>query len=132
MAKRAPCSKAELEIARIVWDLNAATVRQVLESLPAKRQPDYKTVQTYLRRLEVKGYLRSRRDGRTSVYTPRVRPAQVIRETVGDLVDRLFGGEALPLVEQLISDRKLSHQDLEKLRQLIDESAVSDHESRQR
>ncbi len=124
MAKRAACSKAELEIARIVWDLNGATVRQVLESLPAQRRLDYKTVQTYLRRLEVKGYLQSRRDGKTSVYTPRVRPAQVIRETVGDLVDRLFGGEAMPLVEQLISDRKLSQDDLEKLRQLIDDSEV--------
>jgi BlaI family transcriptional regulator, penicillinase repressor len=122
MAKRAACSKAELEVARIVWDLKGATVRQVLESLPADRRLDYKTVQTYLRRLEAKGYLQARRDGKTSVFTPRVRPAQVIRETIGDLVDRLFGGEALPLVEHLITDRRLSDDDIQKLRQLIDHS----------
>jgi predicted transcriptional regulator len=122
MAKRPACSKAELEIARVVWDLNGATVRQVLEALPAERTLDYKTVQTYLRRLETKGYLQSRRDGKTSVFTARVRPAQVIRETIADMVDRLFGGEALPLVEHLISNRQLSGSDIEKLRQLIDDS----------
>lgn len=127
MAKRAACSKAELEVARIVWDLKGATVRQVLEALPAERALDYKTVQTYLRRLEAKGYLQTRRDGKTSVYTARVRPAQVIRETITDLVDRLFGGEALPLVEHLIVDRHLSDSDIEKLRTLIDESEGRNH-----
>jgi predicted transcriptional regulator len=127
MAKRAAASKAELEIARIVWDLKGATVRQVLEALPAERALDYKTVQTYLRRLEAKGYLQSRLDGKSSIYTARVRPAQVIRETIGDLVDRLFGGEALPLVEHLIADRQLSTNDIEKLRALIDESEGPRH-----
>jgi BlaI family transcriptional regulator, penicillinase repressor len=130
MARRAACSKAELEVARIVWELKRATVRQVLDSLPEQRELDYKTVQTYLRRLEAKGYLQSRRAGRTSVYTPRVRPAQVIRETVSDLVDRLFGGEALPLVEHLISDHRLSGQDIKRLRELILHSEAG-HGSRQ-
>jgi BlaI family penicillinase repressor len=122
MAKRATASKAELEIARIVWELGGATVRQVLQALPEDRRLDYKTVQTYLRRLEAKGYLNSKRDGRTSVFRARVRPAQVIRETVTDLVDRLFDGEALPLVEHLISDHKLTSDDIDKLRQLIDDA----------
>jgi predicted transcriptional regulator len=135
MAKRAACSKAELEVARIVWDLQGApnlkgvTVRQVLETLPAERALDYKTVQTYLRRLEAKGYLQSRLDGKTSVYTARVRPAQVIRETITDLIDRLFGGEALPLVEHLIADRQLSAGDIDKLRTLIDDSEGRNHAS---
>ncbi|MEX2111990.1 MAG: BlaI/MecI/CopY family transcriptional regulator [Pirellulales bacterium] len=125
MAKRATASRAELEMARIVWELGGATVRQVLEALPAERRLDYKTVQTYLRRLEAKGYLTSKRDGRTSVFRPRVRPAQVIRETVTDLVDRLFDGEALPLVEHLITDRKLTSDEIDKLRQLIDDAEES-------
>ena len=96
MAKRAACSKAELEIARVVWDLGTPTVRQVLEALPSDRRLDYKTVQTYLRRLEAKGYLESHRDGRAAArLRPRVRPAQVIRETLEDLLNRLFGGRSL-------------------------------------
>ena len=121
MAPRPACSKAELEIARLVWELKGATVRQVLDALPADRQLDYTTVQTYLRRLEAKGYLQVRRDGRASVYKPKIRPAQVIRETVTDLVDRLFGGEALPLVEHLIAERKFTGDEIDKLRAIIDE-----------
>ncbi len=122
MTSRAACSKAELEIARLVWDLGEATVRQVLESLPADRQLDYKTVQTYLRRLEAKGYLESRRDGKTSVYKALVRPGQVIRETVSDLLGRLFGGSALPLVEHLITDHRLTPEEIQRLRHLIDQA----------
>ncbi|REK18219.1 MAG: BlaI/MecI/CopY family transcriptional regulator [Planctomycetota bacterium] len=130
MAKRPACSKAELEIARLVWDLEGATVRQVLDALPGGRDLDYKTVQTYLRRLETKGYLKSRQDGRTRVYTPRVRPTQVISETVGDLVDRLFGGEALPLVEHLISAQRLSQEEIQRLRELIDDWEAKRHGNR--
>ena len=60
--ERPPLSKAELEVARVVWRLGGGTVREVLESLPDRRQAEveYKTVQTYLRRLEAKGYLKGR------------------------------------------------------------------------
>jgi predicted transcriptional regulator len=121
MAKRPALSKAEMEVAHIVWTLQGATVRQVLEALPASRQVDYKTVQTYLRRLEAKGYLSSQRDGRSLVYTASVRPKLVIRDTVRDFVGRLFGGDALPLVEHLIREEGLSQDEIGKLRHLLDE-----------
>src|SRR3954451_9381413 len=92
MSKRPVPAKSELEVARIVWERGGATVRQVLEALPEGRQLDFKTVQTYLRRLEAKGYLRTRREGRSKVYIPRVRPGQVISEVVDDLMNRLFDG----------------------------------------
>lgn len=120
MGDRPGISKGELEVARILWDLKSATVRQVHEALPADREMDFATVQTYLRRLETKGYLKGRMDGRTRVYSPRVQPRTVIRETINDLVDRLFGGEPLPLVRHLIEDRGISADDLEQLKQLID------------
>ena len=118
-----------MEIAHIVWQLGGATVRAVLEALPPKRSIDYKTVQTYLRRLEAKGYLTSKRDGRSLVYKASVKPRQVIRETVGDFVNRLFGGESLPLVEHLIRERGLTGEDIGKLRRLLDELEAEDDAS---
>lgn len=120
MRSRQPLSKAEMEIARIVWDSGGATVRQVLEALPAEREVDYKTVQTYLRRLEAKGYLKAARHGRSSLYQPAVEPGKVVRETVRDFVNRLFGGQALPLVLHLIEDKGLRREEMEQLRSLID------------
>ena len=120
MPPRPGLSKAELEIARIVWELKSAGVRQIFEALPAGRDIDFTTVQTYLRRLEEKGYLNSRLDGRNRVYSPKVRRQTVIRETVGEMVDLLFGGETLPLMKHLVEERRFSPDDIDQLRQLLD------------
>lgn len=119
MGDRPGLSKGELEVARILWQLKQATVRQVHEAFPPDREIDFATVQTYLRRLEAKGYVKGRLEGRTRIYTPRVQPRTVIRETINDFVDRLFGGEALPLVRHLIEERGISPEELTELRQLI-------------
>src|SRR6476661_806395 len=120
MSERPALSKGEMEVARVLWDLGSATVRQVHEAFPAERQIDFTTVQTYLRRLETKGYVRAALDGRTRVYSPRVKSRTVIRETLDDLVERLFGGETLPLMRHLIEDRGISDADLAELRELLD------------
>ncbi len=121
MKDRPRLSRAETEVARIVWTQKTATVRDVLNALPAGRTVDYKTVQTYLRRLEAKGYLESKLDGRTLVYKAKVKPSQVIRETVTDFVDRLFNGNALPLVEHLIEEKSLSPDEIDRLKHMLDD-----------
>lgn len=120
MPPRPGLSRAEMEIARIVWELRDASVRQVFEALPAGRDIDFTTVQTYLRRLEEKGYLNARLEGRSRVYSPKVRPQTVIRETVGEMVDLLFGGDSLPLVKHLVEERNFSPDDIDQLRRLLD------------
>ena len=120
MSKRPAVAKSELEVAQLVWQLGQASVRQVLEAMPAERAVDFKTVQTYLRRLEAKGYLRSRREGRARVYSARVRPQKVIHEVVDGLLSRLFGGETLPLFQHLIENRGLSNAEIEQLREMLD------------
>jgi len=74
MAPRPGLSKAELEIARLVSGLKACSVRQVHDVLPAGRDVDFTTVQTYLKRLEQKGYLKVRLENHTRIYMPRVKP----------------------------------------------------------
>ncbi|MGC8639912.1 MAG: BlaI/MecI/CopY family transcriptional regulator [Isosphaeraceae bacterium] len=120
MAKRSVPAPSELEVARIVWELGSASVQQVLDALPAERSLDFKTVQTYLRRLAAKGYLRTRRDGRTLIYSPKVQPRRVIGQVVDDLMNRLFDGEVWPLLRHLIEDRGISENDVRQLRDLLD------------
>lgn len=119
MSKRPTLAKSELEVARIVWSLGKATVRQVCEALPEERRLGFKTVQTYLRRLEAKGYLRTHREGRSNVYTPCVRPSRVVRDVVEDFVKRLFDGETLPLFQHLIHDRGLTEEEIEQLEEIL-------------
>ena len=120
MSKRPAVAKSELEVAQLVWQLGQASVRQVLDALPAQRGLDFKTVQTYLRRLEAKGYLRSKREGRAKVYVARVQPKLVIREVIDGFIHRLFGGETIPLFQHLIEDRGLSDAEIGQLRAMLD------------
>jgi predicted transcriptional regulator len=121
-----------MEVARALWKLGEATVREVHETFPSRRKIDFSTVQTYLRRLETKGYVRAWLRGRTRVYSAKVKPATVIRETVDDLVERLFGGETLPLVRHLIEDRGIGPEELAQLRQWLDSLEEQSDDSPQR
>jgi predicted transcriptional regulator len=120
MTDRPELSKSELEVARVLWSLGSATVREVHAALAAERRIDFATVQTYLRRLEAKGYVHGRLVGRTRVYSPKIKPRTVIRETIDDLLDRLFAGEALPLMKHLVEERGLSDDDIAQLRSMLD------------
>ena len=119
--RRAALPKSELQIARIVWDLGEATVRQVLEALPDHRELDFWTVQTYLRRLASKGYLTKRREGRSNVYSPAVRPDSVVNEVLDDFIERLFDGETLPLFQHLLHFRGLSDSEIDQLQASLEE-----------
>jgi BlaI family penicillinase repressor len=112
-------SPAETEILRLVWDLNEATVQQIRNQLPSDRSLAYNTVQTLLCRLEQKGYLKHHLKGRAHVFSPLVRPQEVIRTTVRDFLGRLFGGDPKPLVQFLAEDGKIDEQDIKRLRELI-------------
>ncbi len=131
MPSRPALAKSELEIVRIVWKLGSATVREVLEQLPQNRNLDFKTVQTYLRRLESKGYLKTKKEGRSKVYLAKVRADRVVREVVDDFMERLFDGEAIPLLQHLINDRGLSDDEIRKLREMLNRLEGEQNDSRQ-
>jgi BlaI family transcriptional regulator, penicillinase repressor len=129
MAKRAKISRGEMDVARAVWEMGEATVGQVFELLAERKEIDYSTVQTYLRRLEAKGYLKTRRQGRHKIYRPRVGAGQVVRETVDDLVERLFGGEPLALWQHLIQDRGITAEETRELRRMLAQwEAANEHQ----
>lgn len=112
-------SPAETEILRLVWQLDEATVQQIRDRLPADRSLAYNTVQTLLSRLEQKGYLKHREEGRAHVFSPLVKPQEVIKTTVRDFLGRLFGGDPKPLVQFLAEDGKIDEEDIKRLRELI-------------
>lgn len=122
MANQRPqLAKSELELARIVWNLGEATVRQVHEALPKGRELDFWTVQTYLRRLKEKGYLKTRRVGQGNVYSAAVQPRRVIREIIDDFLERLFDGQVAPLFHQLIDTKGLTDDEIDALQERLDE-----------
>jgi len=116
--KRAAMSPAETEVLRLVWDSKEATVQQVYDALPVNRKVTYVTVATLLRRLEEKGYLKHRVRGKAFVYTPSAKKEEVIKRTIGDFVQRLFGGNPVPLMQHLALHSEISDEEIEKLKHL--------------
>ena len=120
MVIRPALSKGEMEVARVLWEIGPAAVRDIHEAVLKERECDFATVQTYLRRMEAKGYATSKLEGRVRIYAAKARPKTVIRDTVDDLVERLFGGETMPLVRHLIEERGIEAADIAELRKLVD------------
>lgn len=112
-------SPAETEILRLVWQLGRGTVQEVLDSLPSHRPSTYGTVQTLLRRLEKKGYVAHEARGKAHVFRPAVRREAVVQRSVGDFVDRLFGGDPVPLLLHLADRADLSADDVRRLRRIL-------------
>ncbi len=116
-------TEQELEIMKVVWELQTATVRDVYEALLRRRKIAYTTVMTMMNILEEKGYLKKRAEDKAHVYRPAQAKAKVIRAMVKEFVERVFNGSAEPLLVHLVKDRHLSPEELEKIARTIKESA---------
>ena len=122
MRKKTPTlTPQELEIMKVVWERDQATVRDVYEALLAQRKIAYTTVMTMMNVLEKKGHLRKKAEGRSFVYQPTRSRDQVVGGMVRDFVDRVFGGSAEPLLVHLVEDQHLTADELNALARRIKE-----------
>jgi BlaI family penicillinase repressor len=121
-AQMAGLGAAESEVLRIVWELEEATVQQIWEKLPPGRAIASATVQTMLRRLRGKGYVKSKVVGKAHVFSPAIKRERVIAKTVGDLVGRFFGGDAVPLLMHLAQSRQIDREDLKRMQEMLKEN----------
>jgi predicted transcriptional regulator len=111
----------ELEIMKVVWDRRSVTVRDVYEALLRRRRVAYTTVMTMMNILEEKGFLKKRAGDKAYVYQPALAKTKVMGAMLRDFVGRVFNGSAEPLLVQLVKERYLSPQDLEKVARAIQE-----------
>ena len=111
----------ELDIMKLVWEREEATVRDVYEALRARRRIAYTSVLTMMNVLERKGHLRKRAEGRSFVYQAARPRGQVVRAMVREFVQRVFNGAAEPLLVHLLEDRRLTPRELETLARRVRE-----------
>jgi BlaI family transcriptional regulator, penicillinase repressor len=120
--KSATLTEAELRIMNVLWEKRSATVHEVLESLPAKPSLAYNSVLTIVRILEKKGYVRHIKDRRAHVYTPQVAREDASRSEVRRLVSRFFGNSHEMLVLNILEDKGIDAEELDRMRQLLEGS----------
>ena len=118
--KLPPLSPGETVILALLWKRGRATVQELHELMPPGREVAYATVQTLLRRLEKKGYVRHEQDGRAHVFIPAVHKSEVLRRSVKEFLQRFYGGDPMPLMLHLAQTRQITAADIEKLRKIIE------------
>lgn len=110
---------AELELMLILWKLEEASVHDVLAALPKKKVMAYTTASTIIRILEKKGFVASRKEGKSHFYSPRISKKTYETRTLGHVMGKLFENTPVALVARLIDDHKLSAKEIAELKRLL-------------
>lgn len=111
----------QLRIMKILWASGEATVGAVHEELAREKDLAYTTIATMLRKMEARGLVKHRLEGRSFIYRPAVGEEAVSRGMADHLLDRLFEGSLSDMVHHLLSTREISREELKRLEKLIAE-----------
>jgi predicted transcriptional regulator len=122
VAEKGSASESELAVLKVLWEHGPGTVRAVQSALAAQVQRwAYTTVQTLLLRLEAKGHVRSEKGGPAHVFSAAVSREELVSRRLHDLADKLCGGTTSPLLLALVEGSRLTPEDVQRLRQLLDD-----------
>lgn len=109
----------ELDVMSILWRHGSATVNQVRDELDEELA--YTSVLSALQTLEEKGHVRHEAEGRAYRYFPTVGAEAAGHSALGRIREAIYQGSAEMMFAQLVSDRKLGREELERMRRLLEE-----------
>lgn len=118
--KEIKLTETELEFTMILWELGEGTVNDVLKKLPPSRELAYTSVATILRLLEQKKVLESRKEGRGHIFTPLISKEDYQRTAIDHVVKAVFENTPSALVLRLVASEKMSKDELERIKQILD------------
>lgn len=114
-------SETELALLRILWRRGAATIRDLTdERYPGGGHAHYATVQSLLDRLEAKGLVSRRREGRVNVFEALASRADLVRHRLRETAEHLCDGSLAPLLSHLVTDVELSEDEARALQRLVE------------
>jgi BlaI family transcriptional regulator, penicillinase repressor len=121
--KRSPAlTDAEARVMAVLWQMETATVGDVVGTMTRKQPVSYSTVQTILRILEDKGYVAHDKVARAFIYRPIVDERQARRRALRHLAGRLFDGSPSLLVMNVLDDEDMDPDELKRLKKLIEDA----------
>jgi BlaI family transcriptional regulator, penicillinase repressor len=123
---------AQGEIMEIIWELGEVSATGVKRVLAQTRPVARNTVRTLLERMEEKGWITHREDGRTFLYRA-ARPRHAsIGQKVREVIETVCGGSPEALVTALLDYRGLSRGELERIRQMLAKARATKGEKENR
>lgn len=119
-------SDRELDVMSVLWEKGSGTVREIKDEIVDDLA--YTTVLTVCQTLEEKGHVRHEEEGRAYRYYPTVEQEAAGQTALRKIVEKIFHGSSEMVLAQLVSERDLSSDELERMRKLLSES-LRDRES---
>jgi len=113
---------AELEILAVIWERETATVREVYEVMNQKKPTGYTTVLKLLQLMDEKNLVERDRANRAHVYRAKIKQNETGKQMLSDVLQKVFGGSALKLVQQVLETETTTAEDLKKIRRMIQEA----------
>lgn len=118
-------SPAEWEVMETFWRVGPQAARDVYAALPSENSWDIKTVRTLLSRLVDKGVLEYDQIGNSYLYRAKYTRDQLVCGEVRGIADRVLNGSVSALFASFIREEKLSDEELEQLRRMLDDREAS-------
>lgn len=112
-------SPSEFEIMKIIWDNYPINTNEIVEAVSKTNQWNMRTVHTLIARLEKKGAIYHKKDGRIFTYTPLVKKEDYVYCESKSFLDRFFNGTANKMVMHFIENNMLTDEDIEELKNIL-------------
>lgn len=113
-------TEAELEIMQVLWE-EECELEHIIEILNHKEERNKNTIKTLLRRLILKGAVKSKKQGTKTIYVPTIRKEKFLENQNEQFINRLYNGNPEKLVLNFVENKKISKQELQKLMDILED-----------
>jgi BlaI family penicillinase repressor len=115
-------SEAELEVMKILWELNKATSTQIVDKLLEISDWKSKTIHTLITRLVSKEAVTAEKiDGKSYMYSPNISEEDYKRHANRSFLQKLYKGSLNLMLASFIKEQKLSKEEIDELKKMLDE-----------
>ena len=114
-------TEVELELMDILWGLDSGSVSDVIAQVGKKRKMAYTSAATILGILEEKKFLKSKKAGKTRIYTPTISRSEYESRSLNKMIKKLFNDTPVAMVARLVEDEAVSQAELEAMKKLLEE-----------
>jgi BlaI family penicillinase repressor len=116
-------TRAEERIMQVLWKLQKAFVKDIIEELDEEPKTPYNTISSIVRILEKKGYVNYKAYGKTYEYFPAIQREDYAKTTFSKLISGYFDNSPSSLLSFMVKEEKLSPKDIEELKALINKKS---------
>ncbi|MBN1292940.1 MAG: BlaI/MecI/CopY family transcriptional regulator [Candidatus Latescibacteria bacterium] len=117
----AQLGRIQMRIMQILWEKKRATAREISDMLNEAEQIAHNNVQALIRSLEKKGLIEHDVDNRTHIYFPTVKDEKILKNSLHEFINSIFGGSIANLVSSLVKNKCITRNELKDIFEMLDD-----------